>query len=468
MPNKLFEMLLSHYYSKKGFFIGCFVILLFESLLNNLFQDVFALISNAYGKYILYALYILIVIIHYFVWRKLTSLPYLKNKFKATVILSFSTENDRQKILFYNDIIDNVNNLICEHDLQNNIKIVVPKENQVKNINSLFDKYIRKKELHLKNSFEKFVKQNEYSVFIWGNLVQRNDEKEKYFINFSTIAKHSQLNDIDKRQLAVEMSVLLPDQIVMSVMEEFKFINETKSMLYLSIRYITGTILYLSLNSDNVKIAFDIHNGLLEELQMSKYKNTVIALQTKKLYGAELYHMSRLEYENDNCKKSLEYSNLSLNIHPSQFDMLIWNGFLQFDVSKNTGKAIDQFEKAGKTAGTNLIWQYNIAFIYAYERRFPEALNLYDQILRKNSDFEHLIIDQCIKYQEGILKKESDKYQFSFFIGLLTYKKVQNLPLSLQWFEEFVVKANNERHFGVLVKRAKAYIQSIKQEMGVN
>lgn len=459
MPNIILEKLIKYFLTIYGLLLGILTIFLLFAISNNLINDI---IKNTGVKNSIHiSLYVLYFIFWYILSQKI---PKLKFKNDIGVIISFETENATQKERLEKDVIEQLKTLLCANNLQSYIEIIIPKNYQTKMVNKIFKGYIINKNKKYKKSYNKLIEQNKFSVYIWGELTQRNDTENKYFLNTNVISKHSEIQIPECEKLENEIMLLIPKIINFPVEQEYKGFNLTKDMLYIAIRYITGLIMYLSNEQKYIITAYNIHNGLLEELK--RINNPIynqINMQLQGIYGAELYCVSIFEHtENKNFGLALELSDLAVEYLPQNHDILYLNGYLNFEVKRNTKRALIMFDKA-KHVQPNNNWGciYSMAFIFMYLRRFEEGLKLLDFISSKSLESQIYIAQQCIDYDIKMITIEQDKVQILFVIGYLYYKVIENSIIALDYLEDFVEKASNKNNYGILNRRARKYIISI-------
>ncbi len=462
MPNSLFDKFIAVYHKSVGLLLGVLVITLFAATLNGLVADFFPnIIIRA-------MLLILSYIIHIVVWIVVCyRLPKTIYKNGVAVIISFETESKIQQKYIEVDVIEKVKNLLGQYGLDTDVKVFTLTGHQVKKINTVLTGYLIRKQKKYEKSFTKIIYQNQYSVYIWGQIIQRNDTEEKIFIESNVVSRHTELPTKFSEKLSGDMGCLIPNKMNFPVLKDYVGFDLTKEMLYLAIRYITGTILFFSEQNENLYKAYKLHYGLIEELTQKNFPNyDMIVAQLKIIIGIELFYISRIEFnEKKERQKALEMSVRALEYFPNSFELQFWNGYLYFDVERNTGKAINCFNFAQNLLPEMKICKFNIAFIYFYLRRFDEALKILDELARNTSDEYHEMANMCIEYDIEVYKKEADKIQLLFLVGYLWYRIMDNPVCALEYFEDFLKMATKKRHFAVLTKRANKYLRAIKLEV---
>lgn len=98
-----------------------------------------------------------------------------------------------------------------------------------------------------------------------------------------------------------------------------------------------------------------------------------------------------------------------------------------------------------------------------YLRNFTEALNIYDH-LSLSSNEQDSIADECIAYNLDIYQKEG-KIQCLFVAGYLQYRIKDNLPMALEYLEEYSIAAKNQKGHSCLTKRAYKYLSQIRKSL---
>ncbi len=115
----------------------------------------------------------------------------------------------------------------------------------------------------------------------------------------------------------------------------------------------------------------------------------------------------------------------------ARFGRSIWY-FLQ---NRNISKAEAEILKARRTKHTP--WQYNYAFLLAYEGNTHEAVKEYKAAVQEVFE-EPKVILEIIEFIMWVLDVEPDKTQLHFCLGLIYYYAIKDYSLALQDFEKFL------------------------------
>jgi hypothetical protein len=99
--------------------------------------------------------------------------------------------------------------------------------------------------------------------------------------------------------------------------------------------------------------------------------------------------------------------------------------------------------------------------------KFALAINDYKKLQQSKFEGEEEIVEQCISFNNNLLREEPEKIQFLFVIGFLQYQKKNNLPLALEYFEKYIQKARPLNKYSELTERATTYLVEIKKSMGL-
>ncbi len=90
----------------------------------------------------------------------------------------------------------------------------------------------------------------------------------------------------------------------------------------------------------------------------------------------------------------------------------------------------------------------------------------YETIIKNHYENEIHTIEQVIKFNEQLIFERNFEPSF-FIIGLLMYKKINNLPEALLWFEKFLTNAQGNSKFRYLIEKAKILKKEVEVEMSL-
>ena len=275
MFEQLLNFLKKNYYSISGFLAGLLLIAyVLISLLDPFLEKGIKEFS------IRLIIYLTIFGIWTVLWIILKNYFPKKRKDKIGIVIAIRTENEKQKLLIKNDLVEGMKKLLKENSLLDLFHLIVLQDYKAIKASKIIDDYNnKKKEFIKKKKFKDFNKAKENKIFeklnkkinghfyIWGTIKKRQDIQPKYFINLDALVVHRPIKLIASRKIARDFKAIMPKDI--SFFENFEVpgFEIASSQIFMAIRYITGIAAFVS---RDIFIAFKLHNGLQREI--NKYE----------------------------------------------------------------------------------------------------------------------------------------------------------------------------------------------------
>ena len=103
-----------------------------------------------------------------------------------------------------------------------------------------------------------------------------------------------------------------------------------------------------------------------------------------------------------------------------------------------------------------------------YNGNLKEGFKVYRDISHITYQNEESTLKQVYEFCEQLLKKEKIQYILNFILGFLYFKKDNNYPLSLKYFETFIKSCKQTQEFKLFIKKAIAYKNICEKEMNLN
>lgn len=420
--------------------------------------------------------YIILSLIWTVYWIFYQRFPKNKKE-KIGLVFSIETENENQFIRIKKDLTNEIKNKLKENNLESYFNLIILENYHSKLLNLKINKYIEsKKETLNKISIDfklykkvqiklhNFLKKISGHFYIFGTIVERHDEKNKYIFNLNTLVLHKNIPQTISNRISKDINNILDKTITFLSNDEVKGFKITAENIYLTTRYIVGIAAFVSYDFE---LAFNLHKGLKDELSNSvystkNYKDVISNLNN--FVSDELFILSRIEYFNKkNVNKTLEYIQKSLEINSSNYDSLMFKSYIYFVDYKDVKKAIKLLKSAEIFSNGNYTWLYNKAFIYMYIEKYDKGLKCYHEIEKINFLNDYNTIEQCIKYNEDVLNIEPTKYQCLFILGFLYYKKLNNYPKSFDNYDLFCKKVKGNPKYQILYYEAENTLKEIKK-----
>jgi len=477
MFDSIFYWLKNNYSLPSGLFIGIFFIFFTIILLLDPFLQGLS-ISNIYRLSIYFLLEILWLCSWYFLRNH-----YPKNeKGKIGIIISIRTENDKQAKRISIDLVEKINQELIRAGLEKEIKTLIIGENKVKRLNVAIEKFVSGSEsesdgvLELskrtsvrKEIFKKLSKRIRGHFYIFGDIRERKDEEQKYYLNIIGLVVHSEISIDVSNKIAEEFRNIWPKNINFPEKYEMKGFEIVGISILIPARYITGVA---ALVSKDVFTAIKLHEGLAERIESlmnpipPNYAKMISNLRRTLMFeyarAADYFYKIK-----NNLSQAREYAKKAGLLNIPDYSIYLLNSILCFIIDRDPISSLGWIKKARKISGKNYIWLYNKAFILMYMEKFALAINDYKKLQQSKFEGEEEIVEQCISFNNNLLREEPEKIQFLFVIGFLQYQKKNNLPLALEYFEKYIQKARPLNKYSELTERATTYLVEIKKSMGL-
>ncbi|MBL0346643.1 hypothetical protein [Candidatus Villigracilis affinis] len=148
-------------------------------------------------------------------------------------------------------------------------------------------------------------------------------------------------------------------------------------------------------------------------------------------------------------------------VSPNSFDARFFRSVWYFLHSRNVSKAKAETLKAQNKKHTT--WQYNYAFLLAYEGNMREAVRQYKFAVEEVFE-EPKVVLEVIEFIMWVLDVEPDKTQLHFCLGMIYYYAIKDYALALQDFEKFV-EVTPVNRFSSQRREAERLITQIKKDI---
>ncbi|MCX5705472.1 MAG: hypothetical protein NTZ92_05410 [Candidatus Omnitrophica bacterium] len=446
----LLDRLKNIWESKKTIAIILFVILTSGMFLFNKI-DIHKINEQITGFELLILTFICLGI--WIVWL-LTRLPPRIKRNKIGIAIAISTENDKSRIRFKNDFIENLRDVIRRGNHQQ-LQLISLSEYHSEKINrlKLVKQYHKKTKAHL---------------IIYGACkIRTHEKKESYYFKLDASVLHRVLPKVISNSISVEMRKVLPPSLIFSSDDEIKGFMVTAETIGHASRYIIGLA---SLFSGDVFTAFDLHLGLISEIDVIEKKQEELKedlLTVRRLVPFHLVdealilaRVSYLQKKSNYLENLCKYLEVLERFDPRNYVAHLMRGIYYFLAKRDTEAALEEIKKSRNERDNT--WQINEAFLKAYKGDLPEAHKLYKRalvgLLKENVplETEGFIYD--------ILQLEPDKIQLWYCLGIINYLFKEDLKLAKEYFEKFVELARKEKKFLESVSFAEKYLVEIKEK----
>ncbi len=446
---------------KRALFIGFFVLLSSFLLLDNFIEKI---CSDPLYRFLIYLLVFIEWFIFWFYKKKV--LP-KNSKSKIGLVICINAENDKQKIRIKNDFAGRLDKLILGNNLGKIVNIIFLNSYQAERVSKILDQYVKnkhgKEELKNWNSTQKSMRSH---FFIYGNIKERQDMENKYFIDLEALVVHAPVNVSVKKQIKKEFLSVWYKQISFQEKIEFRGFEFAADSIFVAVEYIVGIA---ALVSGDIELALKLHNNLNNNPYFQKFTPLPPNLkhakeELKNLLTEENYLLARYYYKQNNLEKCYNCLNQSFLIQQS-YGALLLRSIIEFCNENNPEKALNTIYESKKLAKNDGTWRYSEGFLLMYLEKYDKAVKVYKKIIENSYPGEESTLKEVYEFNDNILKNNPEKVQLFFVLGYLKYKKDSNYPEAYDYFEEFLSKANNKYDF--LIEKAISYKAELEQKMKI-
>lgn len=463
MEDKFYNFIRDNFPRYRALIAGCVLLVFLFAGLDGFFEK---FITDSSNRLYLYLAICGIWGLTWFFERK--RLP--KNRENSIgLVLSIKTENDKQKIRIRNDFVKRMNDLMAANNLTTKINVILLQNHQIDYLSNVLSNYSKNKQSSQAiKAWEKVRKTIRGHFFVWGDIKERQDEENKYFLDLDALVVHAPVHVITQQKIVNEFLSVWYKQISFDERIEFKGFLFTADSVFMAVKYIVGIA---ALVSGDVFLALSLHESLNCDPYFKTFNpippNLVhVKKQLIGLLSEEYLLAAKYAFQKGNRQDVDKYLSLSQQLQQS-YGAYLFQAIVEFLYKNDSQAALSTIYKAKKIAGADGAWRYSEAFLLMYQEQYPKALKAYKKIIKNTFVNEELTLPEIYDFNEKYLAQNPDKIQSLFIIGYLKYKKDNNLGDALDNFDKFIEKAKGQRQHSSLLTQAKSYKSEIEKEIGI-
>lgn len=460
-------------YSKRALVVG---LLFFPS---TLLLTTAILKINITGWYWIIAIVVIdIVWLLFWLWNR-SKYPKVLNH-KVGIVFAIETEKDFERNKLYRDFIVHFHKLINDAGFSDIFEIVDLNEYQSSVTSKLLSEHsqsliqFRKdgvfKDLAKRNKWESHQKKIGGHLYIWGKIRKRMDKESKYIFDIDGLVVHKPLKVGVHKIITKDFIESWFKRIAFSDVFELTGFEISAELVFVISKYIIGLA---SLISGDPVLALKLHTGLRTEFEVINKKYTPIPPNLLKirskldaLIAEENILIANWYLRNNQITQADKYLTDSFSVKQDNYGAYIFSALRKFQNNDFAG-CLDDVMKAKKIAVNNQIWRYDYAFLLMWKGNYERGLNQYKKLAERTYPGEDVTVSEICIFQQGLLKNKK-WIPALFILGFIMYKKLDNLPQSLQYFEKFIAESLKVSESARLVQVAQSYLSDIKKEMQLN
>ncbi len=376
---------------------------------------------------------------------------------KVGIVIAIYSENENERQRLKADFISKLKRDFQQEGILNFSEIIFLKNHFASQI---------KESNNPRTKLETINKKIKAHFYVWGDVKKRpdGDDGDKYFINFQGYVIHKPIPRNLSRKISIDFSKVLPREVNFLEKRSFKGFEASAIIVHLAAKYVIGIAAFVS---QDPQLALRLHNGLKDQFNFFRplpRHLQEIRDQIPLLISDEALWIARWHFTNKRIPETKSFLEKSLIEDNKNYGAYLFKAIIDFSIDKNVDEAMNSIEKAEKFQKNNFEWRYSKAFLYFWKEEYEKALKLCQKI-KQQKHKEKIILDDVREFNLNLLNDTNPKAQLYFWLGYLSFFKENNLANALQDFENFERLANDS--MGTLKQKSSAYLQEIKQQMGI-
>ncbi len=447
MEDFFLKYIISKVYSIWSLLFGLIIAIIVFAAVDNLIEKI---LSDVIIRFLIYAIISLLWVLYWSHYR--FCLPRNK-KNKVGLVIAIYTESKHEENRLKHDLISQLQKIIFENGFKDIINIITIKNHiseKIQDVDTIKD--IHKK---VRGHF-----------YLYGRVRRRNDGEKTYFLDLNGLVIHIPIDIRLSADISKDFISVLPKQISFLEAMEFKGFQFTANVVYLAVKYIVGVAAYISYDPflavkfhSNLKDEFNKYRPLPPNLQRIRDRANML-LSEEQLIIARLYF---IKGELSNYKIWIDES---FRTNQNNYGGFLLQAIKEFQIDKDPLAALNSIKNAKKYSKNDFSWRYSEAFLKFWLGDYAEAIKICQKIVNSSYAGENLTIAEVEKFNHDLLSDaNNNKPQLYFWLGYINYKKKNNLPESLKYFEEFEKKSTSA--MAVLIQKSSAYLQEIRKTMEI-
>lgn len=449
-----------HYYTKTGMGISSILICLLSRYLLKYFD-----LTNGW----LICLIVILILGTYLsiLYCYVIRIPKVNNN-KKGIYFCFNVESQFKQNQIYNDFINLIEKKIEEYQLHHLLQVIQLNKyqsNKIKNIIRQHDEAKMRDEQNCKEitKFKKMINRTGGIYFVYGDIIKRNDDGEKYFINIDkAIVTHNPIPQDVSNEIGVEFNNALIKQFNFSEKDEVKAMEVISNTNIVLATYIIGISALISNEYDK---AYNIHTALMNQLNISNLDNKTYTSIKKGILNIliyEIFHLIKISMNAHEWKKAqllnqqvIEYKQYLHTFYRQR--VIIEYHIGDIDKSFEFNSLVISNDKTNES-------KYNKAFLLCHKQRFNEAFQIYKILNNKPLEEDIEFLNLAIENNSNILKQDPSKWYLNFILGFMYYDKLNNASQGLIFYENFIesIPKNLNGQIIEMKNHAKKIIKKIK------
>ena len=285
-------------------------------------------------------------------------------------------------------------------------------------------------------------------MVVYGRVRLRNiNNKECHIIDLEGIVGHKPIAQEISDRLSAEFNELFPRKVQITTDNDLLSFNFTSDWTECVAKYIIGIAAGCSHDLNYAKLLFLEVQQKLEHLdsdfpifQKIRERLPIRLAELNLAYARSYFERWRDKfYAPENYQMFAESIKSIPDSMPPIYEVFLLKGIEAFLTNRDIDKAIEYTKKCKRFDGP--IWQFNIAFLLAYNGRLSEAIKFYRKGMQY--DVEPKTINDVEDFILWILEIEPKKYQLYYCLGFFNRHIKGDKETAINDFEKFTQETSD-------------------------
>jgi tetratricopeptide (TPR) repeat protein len=394
-----------------------------------------------------------------FLWYTSTRMP-KATKGKVGFAVGIVAETQEQRDLIARDFVETLRNLLSRSEFKYHFSFLEIPAHLAQKIESPDDAH-------------KVLNNSRCQFLVYGRArTRRIQGEERHVLDLQGIVSHSPIPQEVQKHFSKEFGELFPNKLVISSENDIFSFEFTAEWVSLVARYIigiaalvSGDILYSqqlfeSLEQEVVKPQTDFP-AIIKLRQRVPQRLASVYLTRASIYFQEWRQTKDLRQMAD-----MEvFLNQLRRVAPNEPGGHLLKAIWLFVTERDIRGAKDELERC--RIQQDATWQYNYAFLLAYEGNLKKAFKEYKRASQAYTRAPGLLLE-VENFICWVLENEPDKIQLHFCLGLLNFFGKDDKARAMQDFEEFLTHTppdqfvEERRLSGVYIEQIRGQLKAVE------
>lgn len=386
---------------------------------------------------------------------------------KQNIVIAITVEDAKQKSRITKDFAKGIERQLRFHNLTRYYNVIVLNNSLSEKAKRIIYNYNDSlggvETLGVNEKLTQISKKLNAKFYVFGEILKRNEGNSTYCLNLEALLLHSKTDKISNDTLQKEFSDLWKKEISFLEEDELNGFKSNANYIFFTATYMLGLATLIDNRFEQGIIIWE----QLEHYIKEKRKHEDFKTRIERLKCICYSLLSRLYHFQGRIKESVALRDKFYEVFPNEYHALLNESIKEVSIMNNPEYALDLINRAQKVANEDGTWRYNKLYLLIKIEKEEEALKLLEELIFNTFINEVDIINQVIEYNKNCLEIDNTHIQSYFILGVLCYKKTNNITLAYDYFDKFVNRATEEKRFKILKDWSKNVINEILEVLEI-